>query len=189
VKRQGKQREVRQGRRVWVAGLLGGKGIPCRQRGAAAGVTGRWWTRLAEAGAAAAACKRNEDGRQRRTRSSQWSRQKGRSGSGAGEAGRGQVVGAGKNSRLTIVCDATGAGSSLYFRALSGTCFCDMTVVIARWWSKDPAQKARARSTRVRVERQACAISRAALAGLEAVEHDARGCAEGEGREFISNAC
>jgi hypothetical protein len=47
-----------QGMRVWVAGLLGGKGIPCRQRGAAAGVTEWWWTGLAEA---AATCKRNED--------------------------------------------------------------------------------------------------------------------------------
>jgi hypothetical protein len=37
---------------------VGGKGIPCRQRGAAAGVAGGWWTRLAEA---AATCKRNED--------------------------------------------------------------------------------------------------------------------------------
>lgn len=51
---------MRQGRagrrRAWVAGLLGGKGIPCRQRGAGAGVAG-WWKRLAEA---AATCKRNE---------------------------------------------------------------------------------------------------------------------------------
>jgi hypothetical protein len=42
-----------EGRSAWVAGL-GREGIPCRQRGAAAGVAGGWWTRLAEA---AATCK------------------------------------------------------------------------------------------------------------------------------------
>jgi hypothetical protein len=56
--RRGATGPDRGGERAWVAGLLGGKGIPCRQRGAGAGVTGRWWTRLAEA---AATCKRNED--------------------------------------------------------------------------------------------------------------------------------
>ena len=54
---------------------------------------------------------------------------------GCGEARRGYAVcerrRAGKQSRLTIFCDATGAGSSLYFRALSGACFCDMIVMIA----------------------------------------------------------
>lgn len=45
---------------------------------------------------------------------------------------RERVLRTGKQSQLTIFCDATGAGSSLYFRDLSGGCFCDMTVVIAR---------------------------------------------------------
>jgi hypothetical protein len=51
---------------------------------------------------------------------------------GEGEAsGSGRGRGTGKQSSLTIFCDATGAWSSLYFRALSGACFCDMIVVIA----------------------------------------------------------
>jgi hypothetical protein len=45
--------------------------------------------------------------------------------------GDGRCRGTGKQSSLTIFCDATGAGSSLYFRALSGACFCDMIVIIA----------------------------------------------------------
>jgi len=40
-------------------------------------------------------------------------------------------AGTGKQRQLTIVCDATGAGSSLYFRGLSVGCFCDMIVIIA----------------------------------------------------------
>jgi hypothetical protein len=36
---------------AWVAGLLGGKGIPCRQRRAGAGVTRYVWPRLAVAAA------------------------------------------------------------------------------------------------------------------------------------------
>lgn len=34
-------------------------------------------------------------------------------------------------SRLTIFCGATGVGSSLYFRALSGACDCDMFIARA----------------------------------------------------------
>lgn len=49
---------MRQGRRVWVAGLLGGEGIPCRRRRGGAGVTRSVWSRLA---VAAAACKKRED--------------------------------------------------------------------------------------------------------------------------------
>jgi hypothetical protein len=41
----------------WVAGLLGGKGIPCRQIGGGAGVTRCVWPQLA---VAAAACKKRE---------------------------------------------------------------------------------------------------------------------------------
>ena len=43
---------------VWVAGQLGKKGIPCRQRRDRAGVTLCVWTRCA---VAAAACKKGED--------------------------------------------------------------------------------------------------------------------------------
>jgi hypothetical protein len=43
-----------------------------------------------------------------------------------------EVGGARKQSQLTIFCDATGAGSSLYLRALSGIFGCDI-VIIARW--------------------------------------------------------
>ncbi len=39
---------------------------------------------------------------------------------------------AGKQSKLTIFCDATGAGSSLYFRVLSGACDSDMLILRAR---------------------------------------------------------
>jgi hypothetical protein len=42
----------------WVAGLLGGKGIPCRRGRAGAGVTCCVWARRA---VAAAACKKRED--------------------------------------------------------------------------------------------------------------------------------
>jgi hypothetical protein len=41
------------------------------------------------------------------------------------------AVGARKQRQLTIFC-ATGAGSSLYLRALSGTFGCDIGI-IARW--------------------------------------------------------
>ena len=41
---------------------MAGRGIPCRQMGAGAGVTEGWWMGLAEA---AATCKRNEDGANR----------------------------------------------------------------------------------------------------------------------------
>jgi hypothetical protein len=43
-----------------------------------------------------------------------------------------EVGGARKQRQLTIFCDATGAGSSLYLRALSGISGCDI-VIIARW--------------------------------------------------------
>ena len=60
---------------------------------------------------------------------------------GCGEARRGYAVceerRAGKQSRLTIFCDATGAGSALYFRALSGACDSDMLILRARWSEKD----------------------------------------------------
>ena len=58
---------------------------------------------------------------------------KGRWGRG-GWAGLGvrDAVGARKQRQLTIFCDATGAGSSLYLRALSGTFGCDIAV-IAPW--------------------------------------------------------
>ena len=45
---------------------------------------------------------------------------------GCGEASVCVKERAGKQSRLTIFCDATGAGSSLYFRVLSGACDSDM---------------------------------------------------------------
>lgn len=56
---------------------------------------------------------------------------------GCGEASVCEKERAGKQSRLTIFCDATGAGSSLYFRALSGACDSDMLILRARWRSKD----------------------------------------------------
>jgi hypothetical protein len=54
-----------------------------------------------------------------------------RGASSEASVGGGRCRGTGKQSQLTIFCDATGAGSSLYFRALSGACFCDMIVIIA----------------------------------------------------------
>ncbi len=56
---------------------------------------------------------------------------------GCGEASVCEKEKAGKQSQLTIFCDATGAGSSLYFRALSGACDSDMVIVRGRWRSKD----------------------------------------------------
>jgi hypothetical protein len=55
----------------------------------------------------------------------------GRAGGEASVGGDGRCRRTGKQSQLTSFCDATGAGSSLYFRALSGACFCDMIVIIA----------------------------------------------------------
>jgi hypothetical protein len=49
----------------------------------------------------------------------------------ASVGGDGRCRETGKQSQLTNFCDATGAGSSLYFRGLSGACFCDMIVIIA----------------------------------------------------------
>ena len=62
--------------------------------------------------------------------------QKGRS-QGCGEASVCVKERAGKQSQLTIFCDATGAGSALYFRALSGACDSDMLILRARWSEKD----------------------------------------------------
>ena len=56
---------------------------------------------------------------------------------GCGEARVCEERRAGKQSRLTIFCDATGAGSALYFRALSGACDSDMLILRARWSEKD----------------------------------------------------
>lgn len=141
--RQGKRHEVRQGA-AWR------EGIPCRQRGAAAGVTRCGRARRAEA---AATCRGSEDGGQRARE--QW-RGRGRAwawtGVGAGqfqragrraeagdgkraerraarERGRGGGRGARKQRQLTISSDATGAGSALYCRARSGTRCCDIVVI------------------------------------------------------------
>lgn len=56
---------------------------------------------------------------------------------GCGEASVCEKKRAGKQRQLTIFCDATGAGSSLYFRTLSGACDSDMLILRARWRSKD----------------------------------------------------
>lgn len=79
---------------------------------------------------------------------------------GCGEASVCEKERAGKQSRLTIFCDATGAGSSLYFRALSGACDSDMLILRARWRSKDAGKAgSERRPTRVR--------SRCSSAGLQ----------------------
>lgn len=57
---------------------------------------------------------------------------------------RGCSRGARKQSQLTIFCDATGAGSSLYFRALSGGICCDIVVIARWWWTKDPGRDVQA---------------------------------------------
>jgi hypothetical protein len=66
-------------------------------------------------------------------------------------------------SRLTIFCAAPGAGSSLYFRALSGARDCDIVIAGGPAQRGGRLSEARAPTTRVQLgcSSVACAISRA----------------------------
>ena len=106
------------------------------------------WVRRAEA---AAGCKRNEDEANKSGDSDGsrlWARANAQTPTVEDASAEGPMLGcgetsvceerrAGKQSRLTIFCDATGAGSALYFRVLSGACDSDMLILRARWSEKD----------------------------------------------------
>jgi len=138
---EGCDREV-QGQ-VWVAGLLGGS-VPCRLKRARAGITGRAWVRLAEgaaacnsarmrprAGVSRADGRRSALQRQRQRQRQRSSRGRTAEGGGRGAWSGGRTEQGAKQKQLTILSGATGAGSSLYFRALSGACDCDIVIAAA----------------------------------------------------------